>query len=134
MVTTTLLASILIDMLFIRLSVNEIPFLVVVTILLCSHQAFSQKLLAGNSISVLSPSGNFGERYDGGFGVGFNAELGIIKQLGLTGEFGWSHWNGTSNYQGTEISDRDTFNVLVGGKIGFWLMYLEARTGYYFGG
>ena len=31
------------------------------------------------------------------------------------------------------ISDRDTFNLLVGGKVGFWLIYLEARTGYYFG-
>ena len=74
-------------------------YLFLVVFIFClQHKAFSQKLLAGNSISFLSPSGNFGAGYDGGFGVGFNAELGIIKQLGLTGELGWSHWNGTSDH------------------------------------
>jgi len=105
----------------------------IIAVLLISHSGFSQRILAGNSISYLAGAGDFGDAYDTGFGICFNTELKIIGQLGLTGEFGWNHWSGNSDYPGSKMSDINVFDLLVGGKIGLWLIYLEARTGYYFG-
>ncbi len=108
--------------------------LLIAIALLISYSGFSQRILAGNSISYLAGAGNFGEAYDTGFGINFNAEIKIIGQLGLTGEFGWNRWSGNSDFPGPEMSDINVYDLLVGGKIGLWLIYLEARTGYYFGG
>ncbi len=56
----------------------------------------------------------------------------IIGQLGLTGEFAWNRWTANSDY-GSDLSDANTYNLLAGGKIGFSIIYLELRMGYYFG-
>jgi len=108
-------------------------FLIIVALSI-SHSGFSQRILAGNSVSYLNGSGNFGEMYDAGFGISFNTELKIVGQFAVTGEFGWNHWKGNSDFPGSKISDTNVFDLLIGGKIGLWLIYLEARTGYYFGG
>ena len=97
------------------------------------HQAFSQKLLAGNSISYLKAAGDFGDSYHTGFGVNFNGELNLFGQLGITGELGWNHWNADNNNPGPELPNADAFDLLIGGKIGLSFMYLELRAGYLFG-
>ena len=99
--------------------------------ILLSHSAFSQ-FLFGNSASFLAGTGDFGERYDAGFGVGFNGELKLIGQLGITGEFAWNRW--TANGDNTmDIDDANAYNLLVGGKLGLSIIYLEMRVGQYFG-
>ena len=106
--------------------------LYLITLFLSTSQSAFSQLLVGNSASFLVGSGDHGDLYDTGFGVGFNAELDIIGQLGLTGEFAWNRWTANSDY-GSDLSDANTYNLLAGGKIGFSIIYLELRMGYYFG-
>ena len=105
-------------------------FFLITLFLLISHSAFSQ-LLIGNSASFLSGFGDHGDMYDNGFGLGVNADLKIMGQLGLTGEFAWNRWSPSSN--SSNLSDINTYNLLAGGKIGLSFLYLELRMGYYFG-
>ena len=99
----------------------------IVVLLLFSHTAYSQ-FLFGNSASFLTGTGNFGDGYDTGFGVGFNGELKLIGQLGITGEFAWNRWT-TNGDVAMDLDDANAYNLLVGGKAGvvYYLFRNESR-------
>ena len=107
------------------------PLLVFLIMLGSIGPAYSQ-LLIGNSASFLSTAGDHADKYDAGFGVGFNAELKLFGQLAVTGEFAWNRWTANGDYPG-DLSDANSYNLLVGGKLGLYPLYLETRVGRYLG-
>lgn len=93
---------------------------------------YAQSLNFGNSVSVLVPTGDFGDVYKGGFGVNANLEAKLSK-LAVVGEFGYSAFTG-DDLVGSETEDVSAWDLLAGIKLSLiGPLYIEGRTGYYFG-
>ncbi|WP_420583354.1 hypothetical protein [Reichenbachiella sp.] len=92
----------------------------------------AQKLNYGNSVSILVPTGNFGDLYKGGFGVNANFEAKLSK-IAIIGEFGYSMFTG-NDLDGSALEDLTAWDLLAGIKLNLLgPLYIEGRTGYYFG-
>ncbi|WP_422359737.1 hypothetical protein [Reichenbachiella sp.] len=99
---------------------------------IATPNVLAQKLNYGNSVSVLVPTGDFGDVYKGGFGVNANFEAKLSK-IAVVGQFGYSMFTG-DDLDGSELEDATAWDLLAGIKLSLLgPLYLETRTGYYFG-
>lgn len=106
-------------------------FLMMLIVASASTTVSAQKLIYGNSISLMAPTGDFGDVYKGGFGINANFEASFSK-IGVLGEFGYSTFAGDDDI--IQVDDLSTWNLLVGAKLSLiGPLYIEGRTGYYFG-
>ncbi|MEP3389994.1 MAG: hypothetical protein ABJO02_17515 [Reichenbachiella sp.] len=94
--------------------------------------ASAQSINYGNSLSVLIPTGDFGDLYKGGYGINANFETKLSK-IAIVGEFGYASFTG-DDLDGSELKNITAWDLLAGLKVSLLgPLYIEGRMGYYFG-
>lgn len=113
-------------------NLNKVLFITLLFIGSIVSTASAQSLTYGNSFSVLVPTGDFGKLYYGGYGLNGNLEAKLSK-IAIVGEFGYSSFMG-DDLDGSDLEDVTAWNLVAGVKLSLLgPLYIEARTGYYFG-